>query len=83
MTGTMSEKPSDDSYSEKETARRMDAALKRALNTPHQPHKPSGKPKTSPNRKGRKSAAVKPKAKRRKKAGSVRATEKKPTSQSK
>jgi hypothetical protein len=32
----------DDSYTEKETQRRMDEALKRALNTPHKPHKPKG-----------------------------------------
>ncbi|MCH7539862.1 MAG: hypothetical protein IH999_05620 [Proteobacteria bacterium] len=40
MTGTMSEKPSGDSRSEQEAQRRMDAALRLALNTPHKPHKP-------------------------------------------
>jgi len=34
-----------DQYSEAETARRADAALKRMLSTPHQPHKPLGKKK--------------------------------------
>ncbi|MCH7540336.1 MAG: hypothetical protein IH999_08075 [Proteobacteria bacterium] len=57
-----------DQYGERETRKRMDDALKRALNTPHRPHKPSGKPKASPNRKGRNSTAENPKAKRRKKA---------------
>ncbi len=39
-----------DEYSEKETARRADAALRVALNTPHKPHKPIGKKKASPKR---------------------------------
>jgi hypothetical protein len=31
-------KPSDDQYSEQETARRRDAVIKRMLNTPPKPH---------------------------------------------
>ena len=30
----------NDNYSDAETERRMNAGLKRALNTPHKPHKP-------------------------------------------
>jgi hypothetical protein len=33
----------DREYSEQETARRADAALRVALSTPHKPHKPLGK----------------------------------------
>jgi hypothetical protein len=36
MTAT----PKDETYSEEETKRRADAALKRMLQTPHKPHKP-------------------------------------------
>lgn len=34
---------SDETYSEEETKRREDAALKRMLQTPHKPHKDSKK----------------------------------------
>jgi hypothetical protein len=40
----------DEHYSPKETERRREAALKRMLSTPHQPHKPIGKKKKSPAR---------------------------------
>ena len=42
----------DADYSEEETERRMNAALKRALNTPHKPHEPLGKKKLKPKRIG-------------------------------
>jgi hypothetical protein len=37
-----------DHYSEEETERRREVALKRMLATPHQPHKPIGKKKATP-----------------------------------
>jgi hypothetical protein len=37
----MNETPNDETYSEEETKRRADAALKRMLQTPHRPHKES------------------------------------------
>jgi hypothetical protein len=44
-----------ESYSEQETIKRREAALKRMLNTPHQPHKAAG---------NKRKAKRKPKAKR-------------------
>jgi len=41
-------KLSSDQYSEKETAERREAALKRMFSTPHKLHKPIGKKKKSP-----------------------------------
>ena len=35
--------PKDETYSEEETVRRREAALKRMLQTPHKPHKDSKK----------------------------------------
>jgi hypothetical protein len=47
-------KPSDSaSYSEQETVRRADAALKRMFSTPHKPHKPLGKKKRNQKTKKR------------------------------
>jgi len=45
-------------YSEEEAARRRDEALRRALSTPHMPHKPSGKSAKSPRKRA---ASSKPK----------------------
>jgi hypothetical protein len=39
----MADPKSDETYSEEETKRRADAALKRMLQTPHKPHKDSKK----------------------------------------
>jgi hypothetical protein len=53
----MDGKPSDQEYSERETAQRADAALRVALSTRPKPHseskvgKPSGKRRKSPKRK--------------------------------
>jgi len=54
----MSHEESEDQYSPEETARRMERGLRRALNTPAQPHgknptAPSPKRKTRPASKGR------------------------------
>jgi len=45
------ERKSDESYSERETERRREAALKRLLSTPHKPHKPIGKKKQTKQQK--------------------------------
>jgi hypothetical protein len=37
--------PTEETYSEEETVRRREAALKRMLATPHKPHKDSKKPR--------------------------------------
>jgi hypothetical protein len=37
----MTNTPKDETYSEEETVKRREAALKRMLNTPHKPHKES------------------------------------------
>jgi hypothetical protein len=50
----MTSKSRDDQYSEQETVRRADAALKRMFSTPHKPHKPLGKKKMRSKRKVRK-----------------------------
>lgn len=47
----MASTPKDVQYSEQETVRRREAALKRMLSTPHKPHKPLGKKKTRAPRK--------------------------------
>ena len=39
----MTDPKSDEAYSEEETVRRREAALKRMLQTPHKPHKESKK----------------------------------------
>jgi hypothetical protein len=41
-------------FSEEETARRANAALRKALNTPHKPHKPTGKPEIAAKKNRRK-----------------------------
>jgi len=47
----MGKQPSDEAFSTQETVARREAALKRMLATPHQPHIPKGK--TRPPCKGR------------------------------
>jgi hypothetical protein len=47
-TGAQANGANDDQYSESETIARAEAALKRMLSTPHQPHKPLGKNMASP-----------------------------------
>jgi hypothetical protein len=42
---SMADTPNDETYSEEETKRRADAALKRMLQTPHKPQKQSKKGK--------------------------------------
>jgi hypothetical protein len=41
----MTNDPKEEAYSEEETKRRADAALKRMLQTPHKPHKKTKKGK--------------------------------------
>jgi hypothetical protein len=55
----MPRKSSPMDYTEKETARRADAALRVALNTPHKPHQPIGKKKGSPKARKPSSAVAK------------------------
>ena len=43
----MDDKKPDDSYSDQETAERLDRALKRSFNMPHKPHK-AGKSEAAP-----------------------------------
>jgi hypothetical protein len=47
----MTDKPGDEAFDERETARRANAALRVALNTPPKPHKPTAKKTKSPRRK--------------------------------
>jgi len=49
----MDSKESDDQYSERETAERMQRGLRRALNMPHKPQVESSPKKGRPARKGR------------------------------
>ncbi len=46
----MGRRTENDAYTEEETERRMIAALRRALSSPHKPHEPLGKRKAKPMR---------------------------------
>jgi hypothetical protein len=48
---SMSSRTKDETYSDKETAERRDAALKRMLSTPPKPHKPLRKKKKAKKKK--------------------------------
>jgi hypothetical protein len=56
----MSGKSKDGEFSAEETARRANAALRVALNTPHKPHKPMGKRKASPKSRKPSASSAKP-----------------------
>lgn len=55
---------SDETYSEEETERRREAALKVMLNTPHRPHKPTGLTPAKKPRAAKTAAASKSKPKK-------------------
>jgi hypothetical protein len=56
--GYMTRKQSEESFSERETIARREAALRRMLATPHKPHEPLGKKSTGARKRG---ASTKPK----------------------
>jgi hypothetical protein len=53
----MNKRDQANQYGAEETAQRREAALKRMLSTPHQPHKPIGKTKAPVAERGRDSSA--------------------------